>query len=552
MVTLKEIVYDEGNPNEIIDLINFNFDQLILNGYGPTGNIGTSGLSGVIGVQGSVGATGITGSQGTAGATGPAGLECWSADAATVNNTNIIKPIQLQSYPNLPNVIIGSDLINNRSQLSVGRNLSSMSSNIRLTASPYNKYFDMSLDNGLMVMQFDGTSTSSKIDIQAGVTTLYDSTDSDTLAVFSNVLVDFKKNTIIDKTVNILAGAKFNLNDPDPVLNNLQPQQDDLIVAIDEVGTLGWRDATSLATNVANGTVVPILPSEINATNFIMSNNSNSANTTGRGIGLYDGWYICHGYTWYKDDTSPGDGKAYQSPVFSEDFGGKTDNTDDIRIQIKEGSNYTVTATSPVTNNFNVGFKAYIKSMMNEFWLRMAEGIQEGLVTGPGPVTGHNNIVISNQTHIVYLGRTDLVWKFVDTSSFTEKSSIYFIEAPKYANFWITFFNPFSITTGIKRQFTSNDLDAINKNPNNNIGPRMLPGDMHYGSIFAARKQMKIYQNSVQNNWIDITKPIYERDGCYARKGWYSSEPGATMPGGNSFRHFGYWDGKEWYYTSTL
>lgn len=539
MVTLKEIVYDEGNPNEIIDLINFNFDQLILNGYGPTGNIGTSGLSGVIGVQGSVGATGITGSQGTAGATGPAGLECWSADAATVNNTNIIKPIQLQSYPNLPNVIIGSDLINNRSQLSVGRNLSSMSSNIRLTTSTDDKYFDMSLDNGSMVMQFDGTSTSSKIDIQAGVTTLYDSTDSDTLAVFSNVLVDFKKNTIIDKTVNILAGAKFNLNDP--VLNNLQPQQDDLIVAIDEVGTLGWRDTTSLANNVANGTVVPILPSEINATNFIMSNNSNSANTTGSGIGLYAGWYICHGYTWYKDDTSPGDGKAYQSPVFSEDFGGKTDNTDDIRIQIKEGSNYTVTATSPVTNNFNVGFKAYINSMIWELWLRMAEDIQEG------PVTGHNNIVISNQTHIVYLGRTDLVWKFVDTSSFSEKSSIYFIEAPKDMdeNEW-----------RIKHQFYYNDLDAINQNPNNNIGPRMLPGDMHYGSHiiwgYFSRKQMKIYQNSVQNNWIDITKPIYERDGCYARKGWYSSEPGATMPGGYLFRHFGYWDGKEWYNTSTL
>jgi hypothetical protein len=548
MVTLKEIVYDEGNPNEIIDLINFNFDQLISNGYGPTGNIGTSGLSGVVGVQGSVGATGITGSQGTVGVTGPAGLECWSADAATVNNTNIIKPIQLQSYPNLPNVIIGSDLINNRSQLSVGRNLSSMSSNIRLTTSTDPKYFDMSLDNGSMVMGFDGTSTSSKIDIQADVTTLYDSTDSDTFAVFSNVLVDFKKNTIIDKTVNILAGAKFNLNDP--VLNNLQPQQDDLIVAIDEVGTLGWRDTTSLATNVANGTVVPILPSEINATNFIMSNNSNSANTTGKGINLYAGWYICHGYTWYKDDTSPGNGKAYQSPVFSEDFGGKTNNTDDIRIQIKEGSNYTVTATSPVTNNFNVGFKAYIKSMMTEFWLKMEEDIQEG------PVAGHNNIVISNQSHIVYLGRTDLAWKFVDANSygspFTEKSSIYFIEAPKGANGLIIIWSPFSITSRIKRQFKSNDLDATNYNPNNNIGPRMLPGDMHYGSSFAARKQMTIYQNSTQNNWIDITKPIYEGNGRYARKGWYSSQPYATVPGGPTFRHFGYWDGKEWYNTNTL
>lgn len=544
MVILKEIVYDETYPNEIINLINFNFDQLLMNGYGPTGDIGTSGNSGVVGVQGSVGATGNTGSQGTTGSAGPAGLESWVADGSTVNNTNILKPIQLQSYPNLPNVIIGSDLINNRSQLSVSRNLQNMSSNIRLTTSTNNKYFDMSLDNGSMLMSFDALSTSSKIALQSDIITLHDSIDSDVFAIFSNILVDFKKPTIIDKTVTLLAGAKLNLNDP-TAIPAILPQQNDVIIAVDETGKLGWSDTTSLNTNVSQGTVVPILPSEINSNNFDMSSNSNTANTTGRGIagGLYSGWYVCHGYTWSKNDSyaGNGDGKAYKTPRFNYDFGGKTNNTDQIKIQIKEGSNYTVTVATPTQSTaYNVGFTAYIKSMFVGFRVKFDQSHTE-----LENESDHQNVVISNQTHIVFLGRTDLTWSFVEAIGFTNKTLIYFLDAPKDANSIIFMWSPFYLGTRIKRQFTNNDLNAINKNPNNNIAERNFPSLMHSGNM---RQEFIVLQDSPASNWVDVTKPIYEKDGLLARKGWYGSQPYATMPTGK-FRDFAYWDGKEWYFT---
>ena len=106
-MNLKDIVYDSANPNTIIDLINYNFDQLIANGYGSTGGTGATGTVGVTGVQGLTGATGNTGGTGTTGGSGIAGVERWVKDSTTVNNTNILKPIQLQTVTDLPNVVIG-------------------------------------------------------------------------------------------------------------------------------------------------------------------------------------------------------------------------------------------------------------------------------------------------------------------------------------------------------------------------------------------------------------------------------------------------------------
>jgi len=534
MVTLKNIVYDEDNPNAIIDLINFNFDQLVKNGHGPIGAAGNVGTAGVTGVQGAVGTIGVTGSIGVVGSTGIAGSEMWVDDTTSVVNTNILKPIQLQTHSNLPNVVIGGDLTNNRAQLSVSRNLVDMASTLRLTNTPNNldRFFDMTLDNGSMLMSFDVDSAASAITIQSNDTNLYDSVDSELFAKFSQNIVDFKKNTIIDRTVTLLSGARF---------ESQSPAQDDIIVAIDETGKLGWADTTSLNSNVAMGSIVPILPSEIKAGNFEMSHNSNTANKTGRGIGLFSGWYICHGYTWFKNDVGGIPGKAYYTPRFNFDYGGKT-LINKMYTSFKSGSSYLTTVIVPDAYSYNVGAKTHMKSV--NWKVKVDESLTEG---AHATASVHQNIVLGDQTHIVFLGRTDLTWRFVDVSSFTEKHYIYYVEAPINANgiYWIQLWF-FSIPAfKIRSQMMTGTIGGSDDDDDNNIGPRILPSSLQV----TPQKEFRIYQDSLLNSWIDTTKPIYESDGLLARKGWYGSNHNYSPPSGQS-KNYGYWDGKEWYYVN--
>ena len=65
-INLKQIrVLDTDNIK--LDKINYNFDQLIANGGGPKGYIGSNGNDGAQGFKGALGVQGGRGSQGTKG-----------------------------------------------------------------------------------------------------------------------------------------------------------------------------------------------------------------------------------------------------------------------------------------------------------------------------------------------------------------------------------------------------------------------------------------------------------------------------------------------------
>ena len=70
-ITIKEI-YASDTISGAADKINYNFDQVILNGGGPAGPQGSQGVSGPAGPQGVQGATGAKGATGAAGSQGQA------------------------------------------------------------------------------------------------------------------------------------------------------------------------------------------------------------------------------------------------------------------------------------------------------------------------------------------------------------------------------------------------------------------------------------------------------------------------------------------------
>ena len=51
-MNLKTITYDVADVTATLDLINYNFDQLLANGYGAAGNVGAAGAAGAAGTQG--------------------------------------------------------------------------------------------------------------------------------------------------------------------------------------------------------------------------------------------------------------------------------------------------------------------------------------------------------------------------------------------------------------------------------------------------------------------------------------------------------------------
>ncbi len=528
-MNLKTIVYDSSNPNDIIDLINYNFDQLIANGYGPTGAVGPTGPVGVSGVQGPTGPIGNTGGAGLTGATGLSGVETFFSTASS--STNILKPIQTQPYDQaLPNVIIGEDLINNQAQLQVERHLVDMDSNIRLTTATNTKYFDITVDNGAVEMAFDTTSSVSEIRLLSDLVQLKDSFDtSQTYATFQGDTtgtgqVDFYKNTIIDKTVEVLNAS---------AIESGSPSTSYLLTAGDEDGKLVWSSSASLDTNVAIGTVVAVLNSSFNSTNFEMTSSATN-NIAGRGKGAYTGWYLCHGYSWFKAGILPGftTGTMYNAPRFSRDLG-TYGNFGFFQLR-NEG---TLKSGSNMWNGDFSQNPPKLFMVQYEFMNDLDKKIR-WTSSGTGQGSDHDPIVTNEMMHIVYLGSPDLHWKYVDVSTYTDKKNCYFVDGGKndndtYGGSW---------WSGNQKRRVRKEMRS---GTNNTI--KWMP--MGFRSKLTGL-QWDLYQDSPFNYWIDTTKDLYEGNGKLARKGWYGSNVNYNNAGLDF--NYGYWDGTDWHKVNEL
>lgn len=90
-INIKEILHPSDSDTIKFDKINYNFDQILINGGGPTGPTGQKG------VQGADGATGLKGEKGEIGVTGPVGPAGttdtpWAKVAHATLTGHILKP----------------------------------------------------------------------------------------------------------------------------------------------------------------------------------------------------------------------------------------------------------------------------------------------------------------------------------------------------------------------------------------------------------------------------------------------------------------------------
>ena len=103
VINFKELLSSDLS-NVVLDKINYNFDQILVNGGGPMGHQGAQGPRGFDGLTGDTGPQGAQGSQGAQGAKGDPGLETWKSNAGTYNNTLV--PIH-EGTLNPPTVMVG-------------------------------------------------------------------------------------------------------------------------------------------------------------------------------------------------------------------------------------------------------------------------------------------------------------------------------------------------------------------------------------------------------------------------------------------------------------
>ena len=334
-INLKQIrVFDTDNIK--LDKINYNFDQLIVNGGGPKGYNGPDGPLGPQGFQGVQGYQGPRGPQGAQGPNASSAASYWTPVAQNLSVVNSVAATLFSKHPasgTIPTfaAVVGAGYIgaiapnipdngyimqqSNTSGLPkyqwvVNRRSGKVISNIWLTSSDVtNNAFNISMETtpGIILphklyLGFNNNQNSqlnlvSKEHIIRSALTgdnLLKIADITSLTPGGEINVDslFKSKVTFNQ--------KLNISDNSPALNKI-------VTAVDITGLVTYKTTDDLGGSVKIGTIISILPSIFsNGANFIdyqSIDTSSNPNVPiqiriGAGIGDYAGWYVCNGQTW--------------------------------------------------------------------------------------------------------------------------------------------------------------------------------------------------------------------------------------------------------------
>ena len=105
-INIKEILHPSDSDSIKFEKVNYNFDQILINGGGPQGIPGPQGQQGIVGATGLTGDTGPIGATGATGAAGSSNTP-WERIAHNPNNgTSILKP-KIDSDTSSPSIWLG-------------------------------------------------------------------------------------------------------------------------------------------------------------------------------------------------------------------------------------------------------------------------------------------------------------------------------------------------------------------------------------------------------------------------------------------------------------
>lgn len=421
-ITLKHINISDSDQIKL-DKVNYNFDQLVANGGGPTGPQGSIGQDGPQGTTGVQGFQGVIGDEGFQGSEGPISENYWKQ---IIPDTHIdadrLVPIHTSGDQFAPVVNIG--YIENDSQY--GTKLPLVSGKTPYQWNIYRRQYSISNlrflnDNDFTIagngydfrleklagkdqMTFGFINPENSISTYRGtISSFRSSAASYPGLIISDTAASFALDTIFNSPVVI----KRRL-----IIQNANADTDKIAISEDNTGLVKFKSVQELGGTVPYGTIVSILPS-------VFLDNNNFINTetvypgfysavqisVGKGVGFYEGWYLCHGYEW-TDGTTLG---TYPVPMlgnfnyYIDDNPFTTDpssqgsaTTSNFRTHITGGSDIDMTATAVPTLVYNITSTVSTSTVQVD------------------PGTG-TTFKVKQLPQIIYLGRNDLFWQDLGT-----------------------------------------------------------------------------------------------------------------------------------------
>tara|TARA_R110002096_G_scaffold35107_5_gene99636 strand:+ start:2570 stop:5104 length:2535 start_codon:yes stop_codon:yes gene_type:complete len=409
-INLKEILVSDVD-NIKLDKVNYNFDQLVANGGGPQGFQGSPGDIGYQGVTGYQGNQGVGGYQGFKGDQGSNGQEIWKVNPGNGSQSDTILPIT-NAQGIAPSVIIGyktTDIEYNnyneeRAQVVINRH-SNFTNNLELKTVGLDTVFAFKLDtdilsgNALMNMSFiNGTGSINKY---ADVFTWGDPTlVAGNLISLNETLFNVKVDTVFQKDVKINGELR--------ILNG-NPQVDRIAVSENAQGKIIFKDISDIGGTVPIGTIISMLPAYFEDNNkFVNQHTAISPNTApidiyvGRGIGEYDGWYICNGKVWSNGTNT------FITPDLNS-FSYNIENDPNMNNPDSQGEAILIEDEIPIIGGADTSLTATYNNSTLLFDVTGALGSTETIFQSDSGNSG-TSYIIKKLPQIIYLGFNNLTW----------------------------------------------------------------------------------------------------------------------------------------------
>lgn len=417
-ITLKHINISDSDSIKL-DKVNYNFDQLVANGGGPAGPQGSIGQDGPQGTTGVQGFQGPIGNQGVQGAQGPISENYWNqiVPNAYIDADRLV-PIHETAEQFAPVVNIG--YIENDPQYGVKLPLVSgktpyqwniyrrqySPSNLRFLNNEISENgFDFRLEKlpGKDQMTFGYINPSlhaNSVNTYKAATSRFRSSFSSTdTFIISDSIARFKTDTVFNSPIVI----KERL-----IIEDTSADTDKIVVSEDVTGLVKFKSVQELGGTVPYGTIVSILPSIfldddnfVNTEEIYGGNNEPITISVGKGVGFYEGWYLCNGLDW-TDGTN-----VYTVPM----LGNFNYSIDDNPFSTDPNSQGAAPATpiTPITHITGGSDIDMTATLASTLVYNITSTVSTSTVN-VDPGTG-TTFKIKQLPQIIYLGRNDLYWQ---------------------------------------------------------------------------------------------------------------------------------------------
>lgn len=431
-INLKQILQSD-TQQEKLDKVNYNFDQLVANGGGPMGAIGSIGETGFQGATGDDGPQGIDGPQGFQGPADASNNSKWIDGARWVSGALNIKTIVPEhlldnpaSFSNFPptNVLLGyannddeyddpsiiSPYLN--SVLLINKNSNYHDSNIRLISEKgTDKYLDIALTNytslnsigeqSVLEFKFASSVSGGEYRWNADTYIINDANDNEMMSMDAVDGVKFT-GSFLSTNDAIFTGSIFKINNSSTGgTTNTNPDVDKIAVALDDTGTIGFKEASEIGASVPIGTIISFhYDTYIDISNFTQTQAIDATVdpeqidiVVGRGIAntQYEGWYLCNGQTWKNNDIQ------YTVP-----------NLNSFSFDFTSGGIQIISAPGANTPNLLGGGEFEFQQNANTISYTIDVNSTEAWVTQAQANYASTEYKVVKTPQLIYLGATDL------------------------------------------------------------------------------------------------------------------------------------------------